>query len=175
MSNASIVNNCILSKAIKKTKNRFSRPSISYCRLKVLQNAPMGAFCNAFDFQDRLSLNAGQKYCRKLQWEHSAILLTFIKLPPVIKVLFCLFLSGCLRQVLLYLLFSSRFAISDCLCQYYDVMLTKNHVPTRRETPAVTVVAPAQVDPHQESRLPRRNNPDQFYSRPKPQPTRVGP
>ena len=28
---------------------------------------------------------AGQKYCRMLQGEHSAILLTFIKLPFVIK------------------------------------------------------------------------------------------
>ena len=37
-------------------------------------------------FQDQLSLNAGQKYCRMLQREHSAILLTFIKLPFVIKV-----------------------------------------------------------------------------------------
>ena len=37
-------------------------------------------------FQDRLSLNAGQKYCRMLQEEHSAILLTFIKLPFVIKI-----------------------------------------------------------------------------------------
>ena len=36
-------------------------------------------------FQDRLSLNAGQKYCRMLQGEHSAILLTFIKLPFAIK------------------------------------------------------------------------------------------
>ena len=36
-------------------------------------------------FQDRLSLNAGQKYCRMLQREHSAILSTFIKLPVVIK------------------------------------------------------------------------------------------
>ena len=36
-------------------------------------------------FQDRLSLNAGQKYCRMLQGEHSAIFLTFIKLPSVIK------------------------------------------------------------------------------------------
>ena len=36
-------------------------------------------------FQLRLSLNAGQKYCRMLQWEHSAILLTFIKLPFSIK------------------------------------------------------------------------------------------
>ena len=32
------------------------------------------------------SLNAGQKYCRMLKGEHSAILLTFIKLPFVIKI-----------------------------------------------------------------------------------------
>ena len=37
-------------------------------------------------FQDRLSLNEVQKYCRMLQWEHSAILLTFIKQPSVIKI-----------------------------------------------------------------------------------------
>ena len=36
-------------------------------------------------FQHRLSLNAGQKYCRMLQGEHSAILLTFIKLPFATK------------------------------------------------------------------------------------------
>ena len=39
-------------------------------------------------FQDRLSLNAGQKYCRLLQnalLEHSAILSTCIKLPCVFK------------------------------------------------------------------------------------------
>ena len=34
-------------------------------------------------FQDQLSLNAGQNYCRM---EHSAILSTFIKLPFVIKI-----------------------------------------------------------------------------------------
>ena len=37
-------------------------------------------------FQDQLSLNAGQKYCRMRQVEHSAILSTFIKLPIVIKI-----------------------------------------------------------------------------------------
>ena len=37
-------------------------------------------------FQDRVSLNAGQKYCRMLQGEHSAILSTFVKLPFVIKI-----------------------------------------------------------------------------------------
>ena len=34
-------------------------------------------------FQDRLSLNAGQKYCKMLQGEHSAIISAFIKLPFV--------------------------------------------------------------------------------------------
>ena len=38
-----------------------------------------------FGFQDPSLLNAGQKYCRMLQWEHSAILSTFIRLPFVIK------------------------------------------------------------------------------------------
>ena len=37
-------------------------------------------------FQDQLSLNAGQKYCRMHQGEHSAILSTFIMLPFVIKI-----------------------------------------------------------------------------------------
>ena len=37
-------------------------------------------------FKDQLSLNAGQKYCRMLQREHSATLSTFIKLPVVIKI-----------------------------------------------------------------------------------------
>ena len=39
---------------------------------------------NCFSYQ--LLLNAGQKYCRMLQGEHSAILLTFIKLPFDIKI-----------------------------------------------------------------------------------------
>ena len=36
-------------------------------------------------FQERLSPNAGQKYCRMLQGELYAILQTFIKLPFAIK------------------------------------------------------------------------------------------
>ena len=36
-------------------------------------------------FQVHISLNAGQKYYRMLQGEHSAILSTFIELPVVIK------------------------------------------------------------------------------------------
>ena len=44
-------------------------------------------------FQDRLSLNAGKKYCTMLQGEHSAILSTFIQLPFVIKI-FVLFIDS---------------------------------------------------------------------------------
>ena len=51
----------------------------------------------------QLSLNAGQKYCRMLKGEHSAILPTFIKLPFVIKIYFCLFLSGRFTQVQSYI------------------------------------------------------------------------
>ena len=55
-------------------------------------------------FEDQLSLNAGQQYCKVLQVEHSATLSTFTKLPFVIKtiVLSILFLSGCFTEVLLY-------------------------------------------------------------------------
>ena len=41
------------------------------------------------DFQYRLLLNAGQKYCRMLQVEHSVILLTFIKTWRKIHVNVC--------------------------------------------------------------------------------------
>ena len=51
---------------------------------------------------DQLSLNAGQKYRRMLQGERSAILSTLFKLPFDIKIFVLSFLSGCLRQVLLY-------------------------------------------------------------------------
>ena len=40
---------------------------------------------NKNGFQDQLLLNAGQKYCRMLQGEHSEILLTFNKLPFIIN------------------------------------------------------------------------------------------
>ena len=46
-----------------------------------------------FGFQDELSFNVGQKYCRMLQGEHSALFLNFIKLPLnfVIKIIFIFF------------------------------------------------------------------------------------
>ena len=41
--------------------------------------------CTLTYFQYQLLLNAGQKYCRMLPLEHSAILPTFIKLPYSFK------------------------------------------------------------------------------------------
>lgn len=65
------------------------------------------------------------------------------------------------------------FAMSDCLCGYYDVQLTPKHLPMRKDTPAVTVLSPSTmpVDPHQDSRMPQRKAPP-VYNRPKAQPTR---
>ena len=50
------------------------------CKTATLKKTNVG-------FQNQLSFNAGQKYCRLLQGEHSAIRLTFIKLPFVIKII----------------------------------------------------------------------------------------
>ena len=63
-----------------------------------------------FCFQDQLLVNAGHKYCRMLQGEHSAILTTFIKLP--LRHLFCLFLSGPFTQVILYYIYSNGYSSS---------------------------------------------------------------
>ena len=41
---------------------------------------------NIIGIQDQLLRNTGQKYCRMPQGEHSAILLTFVKLPFDIKI-----------------------------------------------------------------------------------------
>ena len=57
--------------------------SAAYIYSKTSHMPPLKKNINGF--QDRLSLNAGQKYCRMLQGEHSAILSTFIKLPFAIK------------------------------------------------------------------------------------------
>ena len=48
-------------------------------------------------FQDRLSLNAGQKYCRILHYFRPSL-----SYHLSLRYVFCLFLSGRLRQVLLY-------------------------------------------------------------------------
>ena len=49
--------------------------------------------------QDRLSLNAGQKYCRMLQGSILQYFQPALSYHLSLRPLFCLFLSGRLRQV----------------------------------------------------------------------------
>ena len=71
---------------IMQWKGRCAFPIISKtysetCVKRPLSKRPKIAF------QDQLSLNVGQKYCRMLQGKHSALLSIFIyKLPFVIKI-----------------------------------------------------------------------------------------
>ena len=69
-------------------------------------------------FQDQLSLNAGQKYCRMLQGEHSAILSTFINQPHVIKTFALSILSGRFTQVLLSTCDHYKFTMSSPILLY---------------------------------------------------------
>ena len=62
-------------------------------------------------FQDRLSLNAGQKHCRMLQWEHSAILLTFSKLPFVFKTFVLSIFEWPLKTGLLFSKYKFKFSL----------------------------------------------------------------
>ena len=63
-----------------------------------------------FQYQLSLNGNAGHKYCRMLQGEHFAILLTFIKLPFVIfvKIFILSIFCGRFTQVLLYFWFADQ-------------------------------------------------------------------
>ena len=47
------------------------------------------------DFQDQLSLNAGQKYCRMLQESILQYFQPSLSYHLPLRSLFCLFLSGC--------------------------------------------------------------------------------
>ena len=55
-------------------------------------------------FKDQLSLNADQKYCRMLQESILQYFRPALSYHLSLRHLFCLFLSGHLRQVLLYVL-----------------------------------------------------------------------
>ena len=66
-------------------------------------------------FQDQLSLNEGQKNCRMLQGEHSAILSTFTKLPFVIKI-FVLSIFDFSGH------FYTGFTVCECCMLYYNII-----------------------------------------------------
>ena len=53
-------------------------------------------------FQERFSLNAGRNYCRMLSWSILQYSRPALSYHFSLKPLFCLFLSVCSRQVLLY-------------------------------------------------------------------------
>ena len=73
-------------------------------------------------FSILISLNAGLRYCRMLQGEHSAILSTFIKLPFVIKIFVLYIFEWWLKTG--FTLYSPKTKSSQC---HYVVM-------TRRAT-----------------------------------------
>ena len=84
-------------------------------------------------FQYRLSLNAGQKYCRMLQGEHSAILWTFIKLPFVIKIFILSFSEWLLKTgftvitCMLSKVYNDEYFNSyTCVCNDCNRLLTTN-------------------------------------------------
>ena len=85
-------------------------------------------------FQDRLSLSAGQKYCRMLR-KHSAILSTCNKLHFVFKT-FVLFWRGCLKQVLLLIKATISFFLSQVIAK--PTTNTKNRLKTQHIMEAAT-------------------------------------
>ena len=98
------------------------------CKTTTLKRAKNG-------FQDQLSLNVVQKYCRILPLEHSAILSTFIKLPVVIKTFVLSIFEWLFTQVLGY----SRvhFIIKELLLLFIFrkasyVLFVKYHCPHRK-------------------------------------------
>ena len=70
---------CLKRPLKRRPKIKFSRWIIAKCRSKVLQNAPSAPM------------------------DHSAVVLTCIKVPHGFKTFVFLFLIGCLRQVSLYM------------------------------------------------------------------------
>ena len=70
-------------------------------------------------FQNGLLLNAGQKYCRMLSWSILQYFQPSLSYHLSLIPLFCLFLSGCLRQVLLYSkVFNIRHNYFEYVCRF---------------------------------------------------------
>ena len=72
---------CVLSIGVVLFLNKYSKTCLKWPPSKRQK----------IGFQDQLLLNAGQKYCRMLPLEHSAILSIFIKLPFINKIFFSIF------------------------------------------------------------------------------------
>ena len=83
------------------------------CLKRTLKKRPI------IGFQDRSSLNAGQKYCRMLSWSILQYFRPSLSYRLSLRPLFCLFLSGCLRQVLLYSKSIRGWASCVAYCLYF--------------------------------------------------------
>ena len=92
---------------------KFHGPEKGYARCKILLVKKVVFFLYSKTCLKRL--NAGQKYCRMLQGEHSLILSTSLSYHLSLRPLFCLFLSNRLRQVLLYLNIEFLFYFSNVI------------------------------------------------------------
>ena len=77
------------------------------------------------DFEDQLSLNAGQKYCRMLQESILQYFRPSLSYHLSLRPLCCLMLRGYLRQVLLYIVTSWMFGrvmlLSDLISSHSQV------------------------------------------------------
>ena len=92
---------------------------IVFLSLSVLCSFICSKICvkrRKIDFQDQLLLNTGQKYYRMLKGKLSEILLTFIKLPFVIKIFVLSNFDWPFYTGLLY-------TLSWCDMMFYDVWL----------------------------------------------------
>ena len=91
----------------------------------------------------QLSLNARQKCCRMLTLEHSVILLTFIKLPFVIKIFVLSILSDRFTQVLLY---SRYFILISMSCTIPWTCLTFDRSKVERSSSDKAYIFPSWHD-----------------------------
>ena len=81
-------------------------------------------------FQDRLSLNVGQKYCRMLQESILQYFRPSLSYHLSLRPLFCLFLSGGLRQVLLCIIQLFCHCIATCyaMTQALVKLMPRSHI-----------------------------------------------
>ena len=127
-----IIGKCVISGIIRCCYGRLNKPLEQDTTAKPVLSGHSKR-TQKIGFQYRLSLNAGQKYCRMLQGEHSAIRSTSIKLPFLPW--FCIFLSDRLRQVLLY---SKTFALIRMRKWYFFHM--RRHFDTDMSTVNVLLI-----------------------------------
>ena len=97
-------------------------------------------------FQDRLSLNAGQMYCRILQESSLQYFRPSLSYHLSLRPLFCLFLSARLRQVLLYVFFRLWGAVNVVLFNLIVFLMTVAHLRAVLSDPGVVPLPKTSLD-----------------------------